>query len=310
MFFRQRASQNWLSRLMVFSMIFGLSTSHAAGVSAAAGVPVNYGIYDPDGLFLSSNRIAVDHIFERWTEYDVSRVTRAQASAADRNRWLMITLEPWMQRGDTENLLRGIAAGRYDRFINLSCAHIGFLNVPLFIRWGHEMEDPTGRYPWADADPDGYVNAYRHFVSRCRELAPKALFVWSPKGKPGLNPYYPGGAYVDYVGVSLYGLEAWDLDHKGRPVLFNEAFRDIYGAVSRFGHPVMIAELGVSGGAEYRFQWMKELDRAGERFPLVRTVVYFNARDPAPWPSPYGYPDWRTNEQSFPPSDRSAESGH
>src|SRR4051812_43270833 len=133
-----------LSLFFVFSALLGVNISETKAVTSASDRPINYGVYDPEGLFYNSDRIAIDHIFERWTEYDTARVARSQSRAAERHRWLMITLEPWRQADESADLFNDIIAGRYDRFINHSCAHIGLLDVPIFIRWGHEMEDPTG----------------------------------------------------------------------------------------------------------------------------------------------------------------------
>ncbi len=108
-----------------------------------------------------------------------------------------------------------------------------------------------------------------------------------------MSAYYPGDEYVDYVGVSVYGLEQWDIDHYGKPRDFNERFQEIYSFASRYKKPVMIAELGVAGASAYRRTWFKQVAAASSAFPLLRIVVYFNAEDPERWPDGQGNPDWR-----------------
>ncbi len=98
---------------------------------------------------------------------------------------------------------------------------------------------------------------------------------------------------VTIIGVSVYGLEQWDIGHTGKAQDFNDRFREIYSFVSRYNKPVMIAELGVSGGATYRHRWFSQLAVLSSAFPRLRIVVYFNAKEPDPWPDGYGSPDWR-----------------
>jgi len=277
--------------------VFGLG--FAATIAIAAGAPsaLQYGVYDPELRFAHSDRIGLEHIFVPWEPVDAARLREASQYAARRNRWLMVTVEPFPAHGRTgETLFADIAEGAYDSDIAKLCSALGALNRPLFVRWGHEMEDPTGRYPWARTDAEGYVRAYRYFVDHCRRWSHgRFFFVWSPKGRQGMSAYYPGAEYVDYVGVSVYGLERWDTDHLGRPRDFNEHFREIYGFASRYNKPVMIAELGVVGDAAYRRLWFSQVAAAPTAFPRLRIVVYFNAKDPAPWPNGYGNPDWRIN---------------
>ena len=256
---------------------------------------LQYGVYDPEKRFAESGRIGVEHIFVAWQPLDTERLRSASKYAASRNRLLMVTVEPWPAHSRTgKTLFNDITAGFYDADIANVTHALGELSNPVFVRWGHEMEDVTGRYPWASHDAEGYIKAYRYFVDHCRPHSHGRFnFVWSPKGKNNMPAYYPGDKYVDYVGVSLYGLERWDLDHLGKPSDFNEYFEEIYSRASRYNKPVMIAELGVGGDAAYRHRWFTQVAVAPARFTRLRIVVYFNAKDPASWPDGYRNPDWR-----------------
>jgi endoglucanase len=295
----------------LFGLFLASASSQAPGSSAMTTPSdpkeptIAYGVYDPQERFSGSDRIAIEHVFVQWGAYHRDKLGAALNYAIARNRWLMVTVEPWSDPADRDRggatLFEDIIHGQYDTNLSAVCADLGTLAVPIFVRWGHEMEDPTGRYPWARDDAEGYIRAYRYVVEHCRPLAPHSLFVWSPKGKPWMSRYYPGAAYTDYVGVSLYGLQGWDLDHVGRPVYFAEKFQDIYSVASRFEKPMMIAELGVAGDQPYRRVWMDELARALHQFPLLRVAAYFNAKDPESWPGRYGAPDWRIDPSVFPP---------
>lgn len=107
--------------------------------------------------------------------------------------------------------------------------------VPVLLRFGHEMNGTW--YPWGQ-DPTHYVDAFRAVARAVHAGAPCTAMVWAPnfgRGYPfsasgaafrtgadafaaldtnhdgkldGYDdpyaPYYPGDAYVDWVGLSLY----------------------------------------------------------------------------------------------------------
>lgn len=259
-----------------------------------------FGVYDPHGSFAGDPDARISHIFVDWQVLDRARFRARIAEARRQGRGLMVTVQPYTKapdwRAGGDHLFADILAGGFDREIDAICTDLGADPAPVLIRWGHEMEDATGRYPWARPDAEGYKRAYRYFVSRCRGEAPRAAFVWSPEGRRNLADYYPGDAYVDAVGLSLWGLQAADRAWYGGEHDFPQAFAGKYRRVAGFGKPVIIAELGVSGDAEYRARWFSSLFRtiqAGTMFPALRAVVYFNDKEPYHWPQGLGSPDWR-----------------
>ena len=210
------------------------------------GHQVNYGVYDTHRRFSEAKGVAVEHIFVSWLSNSDSISSSFQYANA-RNRWLMITIEPFAIQGRESQLLDDVVAGNYDFMITSTCRYIGSLQSSVFVRWGHEMETTDVRYPWSGAQAESYKAAYRHFAAKCRADAPNIYLVWSPKGAPGLEQYYPGRAFVDLVGLSLYELPAYDLDHFGKVMNFRKLFVPKYNRVIAFDRPVIIAEMGVSG---------------------------------------------------------------
>ena len=265
------------------------------------GHRVNYGVYDPDQHFSTAKGVAIEHVFLSWLSPDLGDVISSFfEETKKRNRWLMITIEPFAMDGRGPELLNDIVAGAYDQKIDLVCRRIGFLQASVLVRWGHEMETTDVRYPWSGANAENYKASYSHFARRCRANAPKIYLVWSPKGAPGLAKYYPGRSFVDLVGLSLYNLPAFDLDHFGKVNTFWDAFMPKYNRVVSFDRPVMIAEMGVSGDPKYQADWMADFFRSVQNFPLLRTVVYFNAKDhPGAWANKYGIPNWTIEPTVF-----------
>lgn len=258
------------------------------------------GAYDPHNLLLDSDRSSVEHVFVYWQALDEGMLAGKMSFAQSRGRTLMVTVEPytkaanWRDGGD--RLFSDIRGGKFDRQIEAVCGAIAAYPAASWIRWGHEMEQPTDRYPWARGDASGYIAAYRYFVDACRKIAPRARFVWSPKGEGELADYYPGDGYVDLIGLPAWGLERLDRRQYGKPRGFTETFSAKYRRVEKFGKPVIIAELGVAGSRRYRQAWMSEISAlaiGSAPFPLLAGIVYFNDREPYHWPDGYGSPDWR-----------------
>jgi len=264
------------------------------------------GVYDPGETFANVRDVSIEHVFVYWQALDSPALESKLRYAAERSRQIMITVEPYTRaenwRDGSERLFGEIEAGAFDAEIDAICKKVSGVPGHPLIRWGHEMEDANGRYPWARRDPAGYVAAYRHVVDRCRERAPSARFIWSPKGESNLADFYPGDAYVDVIGLSVWGLEKADQRFYGHRRRFSEALGEKYHRVARFSKPVVIAELGVAGGQAYRKRWLEEIAepaRIGRSFPLLRDIVYFNDKEPYHWPMGLGSPDWRINPHQW-----------
>lgn len=288
---------------------FLLSVAPLSACMAAAGLgmighgPILYegspvlGVYDPESSFSDVQSVGIEHFFYPWTDGHLDWLRDVDDYAFARGRKMMVTLEPFSWTSEVqeppEKLRDDILAGGYDHTIDKVCGLLGDLSSPVLIRWGHEMEYRSERYPWSGWDPQDYQDAYRHFVSRCRLGAPDAKFVWSPRGERNLGLYFPGRDYVDYVGLSVYGFQEFDIQHYGKPRDFGEVFGPRYERVRGFDLPIMIAELGYSGDREYVVRWSQQAMRPDARFDNVAAVVYFNAREVAPWPDGLGLPDWR-----------------
>ena len=275
-----------------------LPKGHAENVLSATDIA--FGVYDPRAAFESDRAVDIEHIFVFWQALDFGSFRETLAYIEQRNRMLMITIEPytraenWRDGGD--QLFAEILSGKFDREIGAICSELNTFQGEVLVRWGHDMEDPTGRYPWARADNEGYKAAYRYFASECRRHLPKAALVWSPKGEHNLADYYPGDEYVDYIGLSVWGLQTYDINYHGAARYFVETFREKYERVAAFPKPVVITELGVAGDDAYRERWFATLFAeisGASSFQKLRAVVYFNDKEPWYWPLGLGSPDWR-----------------
>jgi Glycosyl hydrolase family 26 len=158
---------------------------------------------------------------------DVANLDRAAAQARDAGAVLVATLEPWEGLAAVTD---ASLAALVDRL-----AAYGRDNVPTIVRFAHEMNGSW--YPWGE-DPAAYVAAFRRVADAIHAGAPTAAVLWAPNqgdGYPYVGgkyevkrgsaaaklldtnrngrvdgaddpyaPYWPGDAYVDWVGMSLY----------------------------------------------------------------------------------------------------------
>lgn len=256
-----------------------------------------FGAYDPHGDFGAQNDVSTEALFLPWEDVDLASLQAADEYALQRNRNLLITIEPWSWSLDwklTPTQLRDrMLRGEYDANMEAIANTIAELKSPVIVRWGQEMEDTSGRFSWAGWEPQDWIKAYRHAMDIVRAKAPKAKIMWSPKGLPNLVDYYPGDDYVDLVGLSVFGLEPFDKIEYGAPKTFTEALKPGYDLVAKYNKPIWVAELGWEGSQAYMQPWMNAATQADAQFPNLAEVVYFNDRDVIDWPHDLGRPNWR-----------------
>ena len=112
----------------------------------------------------------------------------------------VIQIQPFTQS------LQAIAAGRYDLWIRTYASEVRAFGHPVIIGFAHEMNG--GWYPWGK-QPRAFVAAWRHIVTLFRQQgAANVTWLWTPN-TGGAHPralrrYWPGGSYVNWVGIDGY----------------------------------------------------------------------------------------------------------
>lgn len=196
-------------------------------------------------------------------------------------------------------------------------------NVPIFLRWCHEMNGSW--YAWGQ-QPELYVQKFQAFATVIHSRAPGVAMAWTPNQAAGYpwagsgayanpsltasddpyGPYYPGDAYVDWVGFSYYHWGsggAPDYVRGYNQVPWPTEWRDASGVNDvlknfhdRFavGHskPMMIPETAalydpsdVKGGgateAAIKQDWINQLYNLPDLktlFPQVKAICWFNIK--------------------------------
>lgn len=201
-----------------------------------------------------------------------------------------ITWEPWLNDFDREahNLppneepnkqgLIDVANGDYDFYIDQWAADLKEFKEIVFIRLGHEMNDPY-RYPWGPQNnkPEDFIAAWRHVVDRFKsQNVDNVIWVWSPHPAYYLyGEYYPGDEYVDWVGVGAlnYGVVALWSQWWG----FDRIFGDYYQWLASFNKPIAVTEFGSLDVGGVRGEWYSEaLDSLPGKYPALKAIIFYN----------------------------------
>ncbi len=143
-----------------------------------------------------------------------------------------------------------IADGRSDAYITRVAQQVRALNMPLAISFGHEMNGFW--YPWGTtgATAAQFVAAWRliHRLFTAAD-ARNVIWVWNPNvisAEPQLDlaAYYPGDAYVDWVGITGYFSATGPDTFDG---LYGPTMQEIRGFTAK---PFIIAETAVQTGPD------------------------------------------------------------
>lgn len=153
--------------------------------------------------------------------------------------------------------------------------------IPIFLRYASEMNGAW--VPW-HGEPQKYIEKFRLIHDIMAEEAPNVAMVWSPNFWPPdtIDSYYPGDAYVDWVGFSLYSTP-YSSEKEQLQGTVIDTFAPLY---KRYSHkPIMISEGAVAhtylptnqaywSWAEsqlgYMYGYLPRL------FPQVKAITYFN----------------------------------
>jgi hypothetical protein len=232
-------------------------TTLAAEESAVTGLEHNLG-----------RKLAIDHMYARFTS--PLPISLAQWNLSE-GRIPMIS---WSYEYTSK-----IAAGDYDSLIRADARQLKALHGPVLLRWFAEMDNAQSR-PYV-ASPASYIAAWRHMVDIFRHVGARNVhWVWCPGSGdfgPGIaQRYYPGNAYVDWIGADGYN---WAPVRPNTPWRsFAQIFASFYHWGIATGKPLMIGEYGaVEGAPGQKATWFRQAaTQLRTEFPAIRAVVYFD----------------------------------
>jgi mannan endo-1,4-beta-mannosidase len=143
--------------------------------------------------------------------------------------------------------LAAITAGRFDGYLRSYARQVRAFGHPVIISFAHEMNGPW--YPWGfgHVRPRTWIAAWRHVVTVFRRQgADNVTWMWTVNitgsGIPSPRRWWPGSAYVTWVGIDGYYYLADDT--------FGGVLGPTITDVRTFtGKPILIAETGITPGS-------------------------------------------------------------
>jgi hypothetical protein len=235
------------------------------------------------------------HVYAAWGDRPEQQFPLRMVSAISNIGSVpMVTWEPWLT--DFENGLHphlplrdarnrhglgAVARGEYDFYLDQWAADAAAFGKPLFVRVGHEMNDPY-RYPWGPQNntKEEFIAAWRHIVDRFRRAgARNVIWIWAPHvAYQYWELYYPGREYVDWVSTGT--LNFGTVANWSQWWSFDELFGMKYEMLASFGNPVMIDEFGSLAVGGDRAAWYRDaLTDLPVKYPAVKSLLFFNTRE-------------------------------
>ena len=154
---------------------------------------------------------------------------------------------------DPDNVsVAGIASGKQDAYLRAYAEAVRAYGHPVILSFGHEMNGTWYSWGYKKTSPAMFVRAWRHVVTLFRTLGAKNVtWLWTVNiindtqhGQiPRPNQWWPGAAYVNWVGIDGYYLKpSW----KFAP-LFGPTIADVRELTTA---PILIAETGAVPAAD------------------------------------------------------------
>ncbi len=276
----------WVLPLLVVAFIAGCTPSGAragkAPLEPATGAYL--GVYSDFGGNTSAQSVAIREAEIGRTfkldahYYDWTDTFPGAAEAADAGKGRIPVITWWGTK------LSSITNGSSDQLIKSRAAAIKSFGKPVFLRWGAEMNGNW--FAWSGSangnNPSLFVAAWRriHNLFRAAGVS-NVAWVWAPNAdsKPGgtslsswnnWRHYYPGDAYVDWVGIDGYNwgsIYSW----QSPASIFDPIYRD-YAARK----PIMIAETSSVESGGSKAGWIDALRAWFTSRPSAAALVWFD----------------------------------
>ncbi|MFJ7083713.1 glycoside hydrolase family 26 protein [Streptomyces griseus] len=195
-----------------------------------------------------------------------------------------IPMVSWAAGAETR--LRQIVAGLHDSWIDTQVDSLAALGAPVLMRLTWEFDL---RYTDTTLFTEMWQYVYERFAP-----APQVAFVWCPTWRAyretaRAEPFYPGDAYVDWIGADGYARARED-----KPEYNYRAFDLMFDTAHAFaqdhGKPFVVGETGVHRTPSNPVQaaWLTDMrDVVKSDYPGLKALVYFH-RD-----GPEGDDNWR-----------------
>ncbi|HOE26767.1 MAG: hypothetical protein IT574_01000 [Candidatus Aureabacteria bacterium] len=279
------------------AVVCGLSVAASLGTAAPSGAGVSLGIFlttlpkeSIEALFGATRRHAILQYVLEWYNSAAAAHTAAMQARAEAGAVPMCV---WGTGGHDKGYgFDSIISGTHDAYIRDVAGSVSAFNKPVIIAFCPEFNHRSSPYYYLN-DPSRstakYAEMWRHVHGIFREAgATNAQWAFCPnyQGDPVTDAnlyyhYYPGDAYVDWVGA--LGFDT-DWASGGSAGL---SFHDIFGRIlgdqaSRYPNkPQLVMWFGTAGDTARKEAWIGASYGAMGLYPNLRAVVWYNKTDTA-----------------------------
>jgi hypothetical protein len=168
----------------------------------------------------------------------------------------MIWGVPILPNGTGYSLAAGASGAYNSYFVTLAKAFVAGGQGNSIIRLGWEFNG--GWFPWAaNGHAAAFVSYWQQIVTAMRSVpGANFTFEWNPTlgdmGVGNLANYYPGNAFVDYIGADVYD-QSW-ASYPGASAEFSTIENQTYGLnwlasfAAQQGKPITLPEWGLGSG--------------------------------------------------------------
>jgi mannan endo-1,4-beta-mannosidase len=157
---------------------------------------------------------------------------------------------PVIQIDPREVSVAAIASGHKNAYLRTYAKSVRAFRCPIVLSFGHEMNGNWYSWGWHHVKPATFIAAWRDIVTVFRsEHVSNVTWMWTPNryvpGTSRIGPpsqWWPGGAYVNWVGIDAYYSSASET--------FGTLLDETLSAIQKLtSDPVVIAETGVWPGS-------------------------------------------------------------
>jgi len=180
---------------------------------------------------------------------------------------LMLRSDPTQDHGDALFTTRAIASGKFDADLAKWARQAAAFKTPIIAEWGTEMNGEwfqwNAKWNGRNKGAARFAATYRRIIDISRANgATNIIWVfhvnWAdgpPRAWNRMEKYYPGDEYIDWLGISLYSMQA---PYETEPTAFaqiDQTMRRLHKMAP--SKPVIIAEFGtdVNNPQEPAAEW-------------------------------------------------------
>jgi len=188
--------------------------------------------------------------------------------------------------------LSKIADGYFDKELGAWAREAKSVNGPLMIEFGTEVNDKcfswNGKWNGMSSGPEIFKKAFRHLVTLFNRKGAKNItwcFHVNSESDPKTNwntmaSYYPGDAFVDWIGVSIYGAQTTDDSSKPFQLQFSPVYKEL--CKISINKPLGIFEFGITENAKpiSNKEWISQFFSSinDEKYPRIKAICVWHSK--------------------------------